>query len=358
MNVFLFAIAAFNFLFVTFIIWKYRKRLDNSFIILSFFLLGKGLTLLSNLIFNLGSELPMLWRSIAIFLYSFLFFYAPFIYFFSKQVTNGLIYKAKYVVHFIPFVIFIILNITLLVQLNIFKNQRFIADLAVIIDKFTYLYFFQVIGYSIVAYSILFKNEKLDEHFKKSFKWVKHLIMLFVVVWFLFLSSTVSFVVFENISLSQYFEIIGLVFLIVLSNITIYTLFKNPELFYNDLSIKKTNNNINNDFLTEENYNNLCDTILNKEMHKEPNLKVADLASEVGFSERNTSLLIKEFHKGNFYDFINSFRIEEAKELLRENHDMTILSVLYESGFNSKSVFNTTFKKMVGTTPSNFRLNH
>ncbi|WP_339631470.1 helix-turn-helix transcriptional regulator [Bizionia echini] len=356
MNVFLFAIAAFNFLFVTFVIWKYRKRLDNSFLILSFFLLGKGLTLISNLIFNLETELPLLWRSMAIFLYSFLFSYAPFVYFFSKQVTTGFIFKTKHAIHFAPFVIFLFLNLTLILQINVFDNQSLIADLASIIDKYTYLYFIQVIAYSIAGYYLLLKNEKIDEQFKKSFKWVKHLVLLFIIVWFLFLSSTISFSVFNNDTLAQYLEIFGLGFLIVLSNLTLFTLFRNPELFYNDLSLKKNTIEITNDLLTKDSYDKLCQIILKKELHKESNLKVADLANEIGLSARNTSLLIKEYHKGNFYDYINSFRIEEAKKmLLNKNNDLTILSIIYESGFNSKSVFNTVFKKSVGMTPSEFR---
>ncbi|WP_418510590.1 helix-turn-helix transcriptional regulator [Corallibacter sp.] len=341
---------------MTFVIWKYRKRLDKSFLILSFFLLGKGLTLISNLIFNLEVNLPLLWRNTAIFFYSFLFFYAPFIYFFSKQVTTGMIFKTKQAIHFFPFVIFLLLNSILILQINVFHNQSFITDLANIIEKFTYLYFVQVISYSLAAYYLLLKNERADVHFKKSFKWVKHFILLFIIVWFLFLSSTVSAVCFKNYSIAQSLEIFGLGFLIVLSNITLFTLFKNPELFYNDLLLKKTPNPNNNDLITKENYDNLCHVIVKKELHKESDLKVARLAEEIGLSARNTSLLIKEYHKGNFYDYINSFRIEEAKKLLlNSNNDLTILSIIYESGFNSKSVFNTVFKKNVGMTPSEFR---
>jgi AraC-like DNA-binding protein len=59
----------------------------------------------------------------------------------------------------------------------------------------------------------------------------------------------------------------------------------------------------------------------------------------------------------NFFDFINRYRIEEAQRLLTDPPDkkITVLEVLYECGFNSKSSFNTLFKKHTGLTPSEFK---
>ena len=61
--------------------------------------------------------------------------------------------------------------------------------------------------------------------------------------------------------------------------------------------------------------------------------------------------------KQNFYDFINNYRINFAKNLLNNPADdkMTVLEILYEAGFNSKSAFNVAFKKETGVTPSQFR---
>ena len=58
----------------------------------------------------------------------------------------------------------------------------------------------------------------------------------------------------------------------------------------------------------------------------------------------------------NFYDLINTHRVEEAKKrLIDSNNTKTILEILYEVGFNSKSVFNSAFKKNTGFTPTEFR---
>ncbi|MCK5455567.1 MAG: AraC family transcriptional regulator, partial [Melioribacteraceae bacterium] len=59
----------------------------------------------------------------------------------------------------------------------------------------------------------------------------------------------------------------------------------------------------------------------------------------------------------NFFDFINRYRIEEVKkEIIKpENDNLTLLAVAMDVGFNSKSSFNTLFKKYVGLTPSKYR---
>ncbi len=59
----------------------------------------------------------------------------------------------------------------------------------------------------------------------------------------------------------------------------------------------------------------------------------------------------------NFYDLVNGYRVEEAKRLLLDTKSVnyTVLSVGYEAGFNSKTTFNTVFKKFTGLTPSEYR---
>jgi AraC-like DNA-binding protein len=58
----------------------------------------------------------------------------------------------------------------------------------------------------------------------------------------------------------------------------------------------------------------------------------------------------------NFYDYVSKYRIEEAKKLLVDSiNNKTVLEVLYQVGFNSKSSFNTAFKKFTGVTPSHFK---
>ena len=94
-----------------------------------------------------------------------------------------------------------------------------------------------------------------------------------------------------------------------------------------------------------------------KKPYLEPDLTLEQLASLLSLKPRALSQAINEILGQNFYDFINRHRIEEASRLLTNPADekITILEVLYEVGFNSKSSFNTLFKKYTGLTPTEFR---
>jgi AraC-like DNA-binding protein len=69
------------------------------------------------------------------------------------------------------------------------------------------------------------------------------------------------------------------------------------------------------------------------------------------------SRIINERRNQSFNDFVNQYRIEEACRRLTDPgwKNMTILQIAYETGFYSKSVFNTAFKKFTGQTPSQYR---
>jgi AraC-like DNA-binding protein len=62
----------------------------------------------------------------------------------------------------------------------------------------------------------------------------------------------------------------------------------------------------------------------------------------------------------SFNDFLNRYRIDEAKKLLlqEEGEKRNILQIMLDTGFYSKSVFNTAFKKYTGMTPSEFKRQH
>ena len=91
--------------------------------------------------------------------------------------------------------------------------------------------------------------------------------------------------------------------------------------------------------------------------YKNPNLTIAILGRELDIPKRTLSELINDHYDQNFVDFINTQRINHAKNRLMNPVDPkeTILEVFYEVGFNSKSSFNTAFKKKTGLTPSEFK---
>lgn len=86
-------------------------------------------------------------------------------------------------------------------------------------------------------------------------------------------------------------------------------------------------------------------------------LTIRDLAELSGIPGYHLSQLLNEKLNQNFFDFINRYRVEEAKRALLDpaRDHLTILAVALEAGFSSKSAFNAAFKKQTGTTPSEFR---
>lgn len=88
-----------------------------------------------------------------------------------------------------------------------------------------------------------------------------------------------------------------------------------------------------------------------------PSLSIKNLAYGLGLNSREVSVLINQNLHQHFFDFVNEYRIEDAKKILQDpdRKKFTVLEILYEVGFNSKSSFNTAFKKHTGLTPTQFR---
>ncbi len=86
-------------------------------------------------------------------------------------------------------------------------------------------------------------------------------------------------------------------------------------------------------------------------------LTLQKLAFQTNIPERELSILINHHLKKHFFDFINEYRINYAKVLLKnpDKKEVTILEILYQVGFNSKSSFYTAFKKMTNQTPTAYR---
>lgn len=93
---------------------------------------------------------------------------------------------------------------------------------------------------------------------------------------------------------------------------------------------------------------------LESQVYKQANLTLTEVAKTI---ETNTSLLSKAINDKaamNFNDFVNSYRIEAVKEAIMKGElkQKTLVGIAMDQGFNSKSTFIRSFKKIEGTTPS------
>ncbi len=96
-------------------------------------------------------------------------------------------------------------------------------------------------------------------------------------------------------------------------------------------------------------------TIAEKELYKDPNLKLSDLAQKINISSHQLSQLLNDNLGKSFSTYINEYRINEACKLIGDDSRLSLEAIGYEVGYNSKSTFYTAFKKIKDTTPALFK---
>lgn len=96
--------------------------------------------------------------------------------------------------------------------------------------------------------------------------------------------------------------------------------------------------------------------LMNKEKaYSDEDISLPSLSEELGISTHQLSQILNERLNKNFYQYINEHRIEEAKKIILDEPERSILSIGFAVGFNSKSAFNKAFKSFTGITPIEYR---
>lgn len=129
------------------------------------------------------------------------------------------------------------------------------------------------------------------------------------------------------------------------------------SLLVNQTIYKKQTANLQNEKYVPEIVQKLENHMKVNEPFMDSSLSVYDLANQIDVPSRELSIAINHNLNRHFYDYVNEYRIKKAMQLFQQTSDekLTVLEVLYEVGFNSKSSFNTAFKKFTGQTPSEYR---
>ncbi|MCJ8152787.1 helix-turn-helix domain-containing protein [Chryseobacterium sp. SSA4.19] len=123
-------------------------------------------------------------------------------------------------------------------------------------------------------------------------------------------------------------------------------------------SVKYQRSNVTEESMQEV-YERLTDKMVSEKIFKDPELTLDYTAKLLNIHPNILSQTINTIENKNFYDYINRQRIEEFKRIavLPENEKFTILSLAFESGFNSKTSFNRNFKKYMHISPREFLQN-
>lgn len=92
-------------------------------------------------------------------------------------------------------------------------------------------------------------------------------------------------------------------------------------------------------------------------LYLDPRLTLEGFSEKIDLPYRSVSAIINTEFKSNFFEYVNNYRIEEAKRLLADhaNAELTILDVLLMSGFNSRSAFHRFWSRLVDISPTEFR---
>jgi AraC-like DNA-binding protein len=165
--------------------------------------------------------------------------------------------------------------------------------------------------------------------------------------------------IFSELSLQQFSHIglTGYYFTFILVNLLVFTAVRYFGVFEQVNEVTTAKKAKSGQFLQPELAAKIDSAIRHDKIYMEPDITLDTLAESLTIMPRDLSTLINRHFGVNFYEFINRYRIEEAKRMLTaEDYKATTITDIYlEVGFNSKSVFYNFFKKIEGITPSQCR---
>ncbi|MEW5845932.1 MAG: AraC family transcriptional regulator [Bacteroidota bacterium] len=289
--------------------------------------------------------------------------YGPFLFFYTKLLTSKKPTTLRNIHrHLIPVYLFILIAAIWGKPIDIdsvnFYSKGPITWLAI----FNYALFLIVILYYWRASLVLIRkhNRTLGDHFSYRsetimLNWVKN-----IAIWILsgFFASGITFIIFstQNIFPFNPIELFHLGLLVFTFSISYYGIHQ-PVLY----QYKKPKHIEANEDLQTKTLQKLGDLLYEHMVKNKPylnnELTIQDLADQLKVSSQEISSYLNKELGVNFFNYINGFRIEEAKQrLTNPNFDNeTLLGIAYDSGFNSKTSFNTLFKKETGMTPSEYK---
>jgi AraC-like DNA-binding protein len=258
-------------------------------------------------------------------------------------------------IHFLPFAGAVVFLLVYYRNLNQFVIWESIIDLKDTILILTHNLIYIVLSLlsmktTTISLNGFYKSILISSHNR----WLQILLVGFIVIWIVNLNSFAIYMIVRNPGWCAYtVSIYALAAFLFINTIMFFLLFK-PDVYY--IIAKYKNNKINEsdklDYLQKLNsYMEIHKPYLN------PDITLETLAGEISVNPRILSQLINETFKKNFKSYILEYRIKESMQILADSkyRNLTILEILYQVGFNSKSAFNNQFKLFTNLTPIEYR---
>lgn len=310
---------------------KRKRTLSNT--LLALFLLVLALRVGKSVLLIYASDLEF---TIILIGLSMLLILGPVFFFYILSMTvPDYVYRRKYLLHFTPFLVMFVFSF--------FLTEQWFLDNGIfwsyILLAFIYGHFaFYIFKFWLIipkAYNSHTKPQRLI------IKWLKYLVIGVSVIEF-------SYVL--NIFEDQVPYIIGPMIYSISIYFLTYKAFRLNVINYNGSVFKEEKEKVTL-------FNKIDHSIQSEKLYLDSNLNLDKVSELTSITSHQISSIINEQTGHNFNNYINQFRITEAKQLLRADvsQRFTISSIAYDVGFNSLSSFNSAFKKFENTTPSKFR---
>lgn len=255
--------------------------------------------------------------------------------------------KVLHLVHTIPFFVF-------LTTFHFAGISEPIDFWYSIFSQVQYYFYILAVFYTLNRYKKLnLENYALNT---LTYKWLQTTTILFVV--------GNSFSVFRNLSegmfqpgLLAFINLFVILFAFIVCCWFVLKTMRSPQLFTGvdkNLEPVKPSVPFDQEAYSKE-LNVLSEYMINHQPYLEDGLSLQQLAAQINLPEKHLSFLINRVMGTHFFDYINSYRIQEAQTLLKTEPDLTVQQIMYRVGFSSKSSFYVAFKKNTSQTPSMYR---
>jgi AraC-like DNA-binding protein len=304
------------------------------------------------------------------------YIYGPLLLLYAKwMTTEHPSFNPRYLWHFVPFLIFMIAALIYIDEDVMHGTDGFLVRDRFVSFRIVYgsTFFISITAYSVATFVVIKRHKQRLKEFvsysseKITLQWLVGLSITFYtgyVVMFIFggVDILVGFMPFDPYEIS-FISLTLLTFLFGVFGFHQPSIFE--EMVRQDHGAKATETEADSrkyqrSGLKQEDVADLVNKIRKYMVIEKPyldrELTIYDLSRQLKISRHTLSEVINEHMGMNFYNLVNEYRIKEAKERLKsdEYKKLTILAIAYDSGFNSKSSFNTIFKESTGQTPSEF----
>lgn len=295
-----------------------------------------------------------------------LFLIGPLFYFYIGTLTGHKTdLRRKDILHFIPFILLILYRLPFFFhsaaeKLDIYQNDHFFKSehkIIILIQAAHAVIYLVFIKRSVSAYASQF-NSSIAERERINLVWIKRC-LTFLSLIFVFILPAYA-LTFVGLNLHSVYSAV----IPVLISLTILTMgftgLREPIIFpqYQDeLKGKKYEKSTLKDDKADEYLGKLLALMETEKLYLQGDLTLQMLAERMSVLPNHLSQVINDRTGQNFFDFVNSYRIKTAQRLLSgpEGELLTISAIGFEAGFNSKSSFNSAFKKHTGLTPSQYK---